>query len=380
MSSILELSKKLNKEFNSTNLLQISNVIPQYKRLKSRAFGMLYPLFGGLPYGRICVYSGKQHSGKTTAAFNEIANYQRENPDKYCLFVDVEHSLDLQFQCAMNGVNQDKLIILDPEVGMSGEEILSIILEMQLNADDIGMIVIDSIAALDTAQNLKSDFEKDNGKRGSIAAPLHKFCKEISASLSRKQNIIIFINQVRVKDTTFTGAPIYSEPGGDGPKFYSSVSVRFGTRVFMKGEDEISGENSGEGADGFRLKFTITKNKTANTSRGGGFITYRYETGIDWLHDLLDIALKFNFINRVNNVTYELMNLETGEIYQDENGNVLRGKKATLIDYIFTHKEFQDAYVNMLINYVSASNTQINILDDKAKLEIAKEEENVVEE
>ena len=42
------------------------------------------------------------------------------------------------------------------------------------------------------------------------------------------------------------------------------------------------------------------------------------------MEDLLEIAYKFDFVHRVNNVTYELTNLETGEIYVDENGNVTR--------------------------------------------------------
>ena len=100
---------------------------------------------------------------------------------------------------------------------------------------------------------------------------------------------------------------------------YSSVSVRFGTRKFTLGDNmDACGAANGEGADGFRLQFKIMKNKTAPCNRGGGFITYRYATGLDWVNDLLEIALTFDFIHRVNNVTYELINLETGELYTDD--------------------------------------------------------------
>ena len=179
----------------------------------------------------------------------------------------------------------------------------------------------------------------------------------------------------------YNGAPIYSEPGGDAPKFYSSVSVRFGTRTFMKGENEISGENSGEGADGFRLKFQITKNKTAPCNRGGGFITYRYETGMDWLYDLLEIATTFDFIKRLNNVTYALVNLETGEMLLDENGKELKGKKKDLIDYILTHEEFKNTYVEMLQDYISSKNTKkdenVHLLDAETEAAIRSEEGSV---
>ena len=67
MASLKDVVQKINKEYKDSNLITKSNVVPVYKRLASGAFGMDYPLFGGLPYGRICVYSGQNHSGKTTA-------------------------------------------------------------------------------------------------------------------------------------------------------------------------------------------------------------------------------------------------------------------------------------------------------------------------
>lgn len=380
MPSLLEVAKSINKAYKNDNIIRKSDIIPSYKRLACGALGMDYPLFGGLPYGRVCVYSGKQHSGKTTAAVCELAGYQKENPDKICVYVDVEHSLDVRFQALMNGVDLNRFYIFSPPTGMSGEQILEEVIKLQLESDDIGLIVIDSIPALVTAQNLKNEFTKDTGKQGTIAKPMHKFLTEIIPSLEEKQNILILINQVRVKDVMNNGAPIYSEPGGDAPKFYSSVSVRFGTRTFMKGDTEISGENNGDGATGFRLKFQITKNKTAPCNRGGGFITYDYVNGMNSVKDMLDIATTFDFIHRVNNITYELVNLETGELYIDEDGKELRGKKQFLIDYINSHDTFRTKYFDMLLKVISSSNTTLepkNILSEAESAEINAEEKSV---
>lgn len=374
-TSIKDLAKKINKEYGNDNVIRRSDIIPAYRRLRSGALGMDYPLYGGLPYGRICVYSGKQHSGKSTGAMRELAAYQVENPDKLCIYVDAEHALDIKFQTLMNNVDLDKLFIFSPPTGMSGEQILAEVLRFQLEADDIGLIVIDSIPALVTAQNLKNEFTKDTGKQGTIAKSMHKFLTEIIPSLEEKQNILILINQVRVKDVMYNGATIYSEPGGDAPKFYSSVSVRFGTRKYMKGDTEVSGENNGEGATGFKLKFDITKNKTAATNRGGGFITYDYVNGLDYMGDMLQVALTFDFIQRINNVTYQLINLENGEVLKDEEGKDLKGKKAYLLDYLANHKEFRDWYFNMLNTYISASNTLTkHLLTEEEEAEIKAEE------
>jgi hypothetical protein len=144
---------------------------------------------------------------------------------------------------------------------------------------------------------------------------------------------------------------------------------------------DACGAKNGEGADGFRLQFKIMKNKTAPCNRGGGFITYRYATGMDWMNDLLEIALGFGFINRLNNVTYQLLNLETGEIYKDENGNDLTGKKAALIDYIKTHPAFQAEYLGMLNRFISSNDKSYgSLLDERAAAEIDAQEAAVATE
>lgn len=374
MASVFELSKKFNREFEDKTLAIKASVTPEYERLSTGAFGFDYPLYGGLVYGRIATFSGLQHSGKTGAACVALAAYQRANPDKVCVYVDVEHSLDLKHQIRMTGLDPEKMIYFNPTT-LSGEQILDCILEYQ-KSDDIGMIVVDSIPALLPADALEKDMTKDPGMRGTIARSLHRFLVAMSSLVSKTGNILVLINQVRVAGTTFTGAPIYKEPGGDAPNYYSSIKVRFGTRTFIKGDKVDSSD--GEGAEGYRLKFAITKNKTGPIARGGGFMSFSYDRGMDWMRDLLEIAYKFDFIHRVNNVTYSLVDLETGEIYTDENGNPLTGKRKVLEEYLMNNYEFQNKYLNMLHKYISASdNSYGNVLDAREQAEISEEEARV---
>ena len=156
--TMADFAKKINKEYSNNNLVIKSDVVPVYKRLSSGMMGMDYPLYGGLPYGRMMVYAGLEHSGKTTAACAELAAYQRENPDKVCCYIDVEHSLDIQFQALMNGIDLDRLYYISPE-GMSGEQILEMILELE-EVDDVGLIVLDSIPALVPQNVMENEFLK----------------------------------------------------------------------------------------------------------------------------------------------------------------------------------------------------------------------------
>ena len=375
MATIAEVAKRLNKEFGDNTLAIKADVTPTYERMSTGAFGLDYPLFGGLVYGRIMTFAGMFHSGKTTAACLCLAAYQRANPDKTCIYVDVEHSLDLKFQARMNGVDFEKLIYFNPKT-LSGEQILDAILEFE-ESEDVGMIILDSIPALLPAQSMENDIEKDPGMRGTIAKPLHRFLIEMSNLVAQQNNILLLINQVRVAGTTFTGAPIYSEPGGQAPQYYSSIKVRFGTRTFIKGDKVDSSD--GEGADAFRLKLVIKKNKCGPVSRGGGFISYNYQKGLMWMEDLLEIAYKFDFIKRINNITYSLVNLENGEVYKDENGNDLTGKRKDLENYILTNVEFQKEYIDMLNKHIKADDISYGDILDAREVADIKQQEDAVE-
>ena len=259
---------------------------------------------------------------------------------------------------------------------MSGEQVLDLIIELE-KADDIGMIILDSIPALIPAALLKADMTEDPGMRATIAKKLYPFLNEMQTMLAERNNIFIIINQVR-DGGMVNGIQLYKEPCGYALQFMSSVMVRFGKRSFTQGDNmKACGATNGEGSDGFRLQFKITKNSTANPTRGGGFITYRYDTGIDWLHDLIEIAEGFDFIQK-SGAYRSLINCETGEIYLDKEGKPLRGYMADLKKYINENPDFRDEYVSMLQKHISNSSKSYgSLLSKEDAAEIDAEEKSV---
>lgn len=373
---VLDKSLKLNKEFGDNTLAIKADINPKYERMPTGAFGLDYPLYGGLPYGRIVTFAGLFHSGKTTAACMAVSAYQRTNPDKVCVYVDVEHSLDRTFQAKMTGLDLTKMLYVNPKT-LTGEQILDYVLELQ-KEEDIGMIVIDSLPALLPAASLENDLEKDPGQRGTIAKTLHRFLSTMSNLVNNTNNILLLINQVRISGVTFNGAPIYSEPGGQAPQYYSSIKVRFGTRTFIKGDKVDSSD--GEGAEGFRLKFAITKSKCSSIARGGGFLSFNYDTGFMWLEDMIEIASRFDFIKK-SGAYYTLVNLDTGEAYMDKDGKVLKGYLKDLKEYIKTNITFQKEYIEMLNKHITSSDDSYgNILDAREQDEIRIQDDSVEEE
>lgn len=377
MASILEISKKINKAWKE-DVLTSGNFSKDLRRLDIGDLGFDYPLYGGLPYGNLICFSGVEHSGKTTAACLAMAQYQKENPDKICIYVDAENTLLTQsdFLQRMTGISFEPEHFLRYDMtGKAAEEMFADIIQLQ-EADDVGMIIIDSAPALISKADLDNEFIKDNGQRASIAKSLGKFIKQMIMYLPKRGNILLIINQVRVDGVNFMGAKIYSEPCGYALNYYPSMKVRFGTRTFTQGDKTDISSSKGEGTDGFRLKYSVTKNRLGAMDRGGGFMTFRLASGLDRIGDMLEIAMKFGYIQRPTVQSYVLVNLETGQTYTDaETGEELKfvGKQK-LIDYLNMHPTFREEYASMLSRYISEAQTKVNFLDEKAMTEILTQE------
>ena len=372
MSKMSDIAKAINRKYKDNNMIITADMTPKFERLSTGSLGFDMPLAGGLVEGAITLFSGVEHSGKTTAAVNVIAAYQRKYPKKKCLYIDVEAAMDWEFQAKMNHVDLSKLITLTPDGTMSAEEILNVVEEFQ-ETDDIGVIVVDTVTAMTSQYDLGSDLTKDSGFRGSIANTLHRHLKFMAQRVKAKKNIYILISQVRVSKA-FNGATIYHEPGGTSLGHYPSTKIRFGARQLINADGKrIANSSYGEEA-GFRLNFVTTKQKTA-FGNYGGFITYNNETGVDIVSDAITIGIDYGFIKRPTTQRYELVNLDTGEYYLDEKGKTLSFVgEAKLRAFLDKNKEFRDEFVGMIIKHVSGQKTAKSLLEQDLIDEIISEQ------
>ena len=393
--SFADYAKAFAKTRKNENILRQGDLIPKYTRVKSLYPGIAYPTWGGIPHGgRIIEVSGLNSTGKTSGISAMISDYLR-NYDGSVLYVDVEGTYDLDYHSKANNFDPSRVYVYAPDVGEPGETVLGTVLDMANQISDLCLIVIDSVPALVPSIDYENDFEKDNGMRGTLAKFLYKWQREIIPTLKANDIDLMLINQTRVKGTTFTGAQILDEPCGDAIKFYASVRIRFGKRKFVDEEGEEltnstkagqeKNASTGQGASGYRIMFSFLKNKTAPTTRGGGFITYMFDQSgkqayVDITRDMFNIATKFGMIERLNNVTYQVLDPKTRVVMLDENGNALSGKKADLYQYFKTHSDFTEKYTLALNEQLSSSaDYSGNLLDAETAAQIQKEDEGVVE-
>ena len=210
------------KDYKDPEIATIGLNIEDPKRLPTGLFAFDLATGGGIPEGRISILYGTEDSMKTTLCLKLIAQAQRLYPDKTATFVDVEGVLGKKWAQTL-GVNIEKLAYIKPD---NAEQVVDMV-EGLLYADDISVIVIDSLAAMVTQYELdKSAEEAIVGKSGIIMNKLYR--KVVNAlgkcHRQKKYPTLLLINQIRYKIGAM-GNP-ETLPGGKSFQYGSSLTVR----------------------------------------------------------------------------------------------------------------------------------------------------------
>ena len=95
------------------------------------------------------------NSGKTALAYLLMAQVQREG--KKAIYIDAEATLDPHW-AAMFGIDVNKLFVITPAYAEQAVDAV----EAMLYAKDVGIVVVDSVAALTTDNEIASSSEKMN--------------------------------------------------------------------------------------------------------------------------------------------------------------------------------------------------------------------------
>ncbi|KAL3338300.1 hypothetical protein AABB24_030444 [Solanum stoloniferum] len=246
---------------------------------------------GGLPKGRVIEIYGPEASGKTTLALHVIAEAQKQGG--YCCFVDAEHALNPTLAETI-GVNTSNLLLSQPDCG---EQALSLV-DTIIRSGSVDVVVVDSVAALVPKGELEG--EMGDAHMAMQARLMSQALRKLSHSLSLSQTILIFINQVRSKLSTFGGfgGPSEVTCGGNALKFYASVRLnikRIG--LVKKGEETI----------GSQVLVKIVKNKHAPPFRTAEF-ELEFGKGISREAELIDLGVKHKFITKGGGGYYSINN------------------------------------------------------------------------
>ena len=233
---------------------------------------------GGLPKGRVIEIYGPEASGKTTLALHVVAEAQKKSG--IAAFIDAEHALDIHYARKL-GVKVDDLLLSQPDTGEQALEITEIL----VRSGAVDVIVIDSVAALVPKAEIEGDM--GDAHMGLQARLMSQALRKLTATISKSNTIVVFVNQIRMKIGVMFGNP-ETTTGGNALKFYASV------RLDVR---RIASIKQGQDVIGSRTKVRVVKNKVSPPFKEVEFDLIHGE-GISREGDVLDLAVDKNIVEK----------------------------------------------------------------------------------
>jgi len=272
---------QIEKQFGKGSIMRLGEdaSLPDVQTISTGALSLDIALgVGGVPRGRIIEIYGPESSGKTTLALHIIAEAQKGGG--VSAFVDAEHALDVQYARKL-GVKTDDLLISQPDTGEQALEIA----ETLVRSGAIDVLVVDSVAALVPKAEIEG--EMGDSHMGLQARLMSQALRKLTATISKSNCCVIFINQIRMKIGVMFGNP-ETTTGGNALKFYSSVRMDIRRIAALK---------QGEETIGNRTRVKVVKNKVAPPFKEAEF-DIMYGAGISWEGDLVDLGVASKFIDK----------------------------------------------------------------------------------
>jgi recombination protein RecA len=271
---------QIERAFGKGSIMKLgANQVVEIASISTGSLGLDIALgIGGLPRGRVVEIYGPESSGKTTLALQTIAECQKGGG--ICAFIDAEHALDAGYARKL-GVNIGDLLISQPDTGEQALEIADTL----VRSGAVEMLVIDSVAALTPKAELEG--EMGDSLPGLQARLMSQALRKLTASISKSNCMVVFINQIRMKIGVMFGSP-ETTTGGNALKFYASVRLDIRRIGAIKDREEVVGNQT-------RVK--VVKNKVAPPFKMVEF-DIMYGEGISKVGELVDLGVTAGVVEK----------------------------------------------------------------------------------
>lgn len=278
-STLSGLLTLVEKEYGAGAMMRFSDKPKNHPAISTGLIGLDNALgIQGIPVGRITEIFGTESSGKSSLCLQIIANAQKSG--RTCVYIDSEHALDPALATLL-GVNLDDLFIAQPDDGNTALNLA----ETLANSGQVGLIVVDSVAALVPRSEL--DGSMGDANVGVQARLMSQACRKLTPAISKHNVALVFVNQLRDRIGIMFGNPA-TTTGGNALKYASSVRIELSSSQQIKDGDVVVGRYT---------KAKVVKNKLAPPFR-----EYKYEITFGSNHvrvnEILELGVEAKAINK----------------------------------------------------------------------------------
>lgn len=286
---------------------------------------------GGLPRGRFVQLAGQPSAGKSFVSLLVMKEWQTLDPKNCCCFIDAECTFDNEWALSL-GLDLDRILLIKTNLadkiftGLIGTTrknkvtgkitknpgLLNMIAdgntikhkvngrEIVLDLSKMGVIVLDSVANMQTPLESESEVGKRN--YSPLANFLSAELKKLTLPIAKANVAFIAINQVRENLDKFGFGNVEKTPGGKALHHCCSMQVEFAP--MLSAENVLLDEMNEK--IGHKIRAKISKNKLGPPNKKAEFFV-NFKTGIvRQEEELLSLGTLYGLIERPNIRSYIL--------------------------------------------------------------------------
>lgn len=256
-------------------------------KISSGIISLDLSLNGGIPLDKITEICGPPNSSKTSFVLNMI----KQNKDCVTAYLDIDNTINMNYLETL-GIDTDSLVIAHPQ---TSEQLVQITEEL-IASGSVDIIVVDSIASLISNEDLNSSMKKQSNNN-----TITDTIKKLSNLMYKSNCALVLINQIRndLKSTKYNSEIAIADRALNT---YASVRLDVRQTNELHKYDQIIGA---------KVKITIKKNKLAIKKGNDVSVKHYYDSGIDIIDDLLELACNAEIVNRTGSwYTYDEIKLQ----------------------------------------------------------------------
>lgn len=271
---------------------------------------------GGIPDGRLVLWSGPESSGKTLGSLWYAKKKQAEG--KRILFIDAEFTWDHSWVTKL-GLKTDPEHMLvaqessgvkifdllcgkpvnkhrkNPIPGILSDEVLK---QMEEEGTPLGAIIVDSINTVQPP--IEEDMDTGATQVGALSRFLPPVLRRLTPLLGKYGIPCIFICQARTNIMQMHGDPLTVS---GGKALMHAASLWIDTRKIQGSEMYEDGDTEKEHPIGHQVRMKIRKNKVGPPSQKAE-VTIYYERGVDIRPELLQQGIAREIIKKEGNTLF----------------------------------------------------------------------------